>query len=279
MSYFSTIYNYGFSSHDSDWNFQVAGSVFWRMYFVVDGDACVRIYGDIHSLTPGHLYLIPAYEPHENICEGKFDHHYVHFTVEDPSLSALLERYQLAFGIPASALSESLYARIADLCRGFELPTPVPQIYEKGSNYVCWGKRYEALASDVKMELEGCLRILLSHFIRHSTERSAKIHPVVAKGKNYIDANCRRPILIDNVADYLDIRAETFSRLFRRDMGESPHDYLMRKRINSAKSLLKLSSMSVKQIAAECGFCDSSYFCLSFRRLTGMTPGRFRRSD
>jgi AraC family transcriptional regulator len=69
-----------------------------------------------------------------------------------------------------------------------------------------------------------------------------------------------------------------FSRAFRKTVGESPHQWLIRQRIERAKALLSDNEASLAGIALVCGFCDQSHFTRSFTAWTGISPGRWRRS-
>jgi AraC family transcriptional regulator len=69
-----------------------------------------------------------------------------------------------------------------------------------------------------------------------------------------------------------------FSRAFRTTLGESPHQWLIRQRIERAKALLRDNETSLADIALACGFCDQSHFTRSFTEWTGISPGRWRRS-
>jgi AraC-like DNA-binding protein len=69
-----------------------------------------------------------------------------------------------------------------------------------------------------------------------------------------------------------------FLRCFKKETGSTPHKYVLAVRINTAKHYLKNTSMSVKEIAAKCGFSSESGFCISFRHITGISPGEFRSS-
>jgi transcriptional regulator GlxA family with amidase domain len=68
-----------------------------------------------------------------------------------------------------------------------------------------------------------------------------------------------------------------FSRLFTAETGMAPVEFLMETRLSKAKELLLNSGKRVKQIAAESGFFDAAHFSRQFRKMTGQTPGRFRR--
>jgi AraC family transcriptional regulator len=74
------------------------------------------------------------------------------------------------------------------------------------------------------------------------------------------------------------LSASQFSRAFRQTVGEAPHQWLIRQRIERAKALLRESEASLAEIGLACGFCDQSHFTRSFTAWTGTSPGRWRRS-
>ncbi|HYW04038.1 MAG TPA: helix-turn-helix transcriptional regulator [Gammaproteobacteria bacterium] len=66
-------------------------------------------------------------------------------------------------------------------------------------------------------------------------------------------------------------------RAFRRIVGQSPHQYVMTRRIERARRLLRDTDLTVAAIAAESGFSSQSHLCSHFKRATGVTPGEYRR--
>ena len=66
-------------------------------------------------------------------------------------------------------------------------------------------------------------------------------------------------------------------RTFKASTGWQVHKYIAEERLNAAKMLLAVDTLSLKAIAARLGFCSSAYFATAFRRMTGMTPAEFRR--
>jgi len=74
------------------------------------------------------------------------------------------------------------------------------------------------------------------------------------------------------------LSASQFSRAFRRTVGETPHQWLIRQRIERAKVLLNGNESTLADIALACGFSDQSHFTRSFTAWTGISPGRWRRS-
>jgi AraC family transcriptional regulator len=69
-----------------------------------------------------------------------------------------------------------------------------------------------------------------------------------------------------------------FVRAFRRTTGSTPHQWLVRKRVERAKALLLASALGLADIAVACGFVDQSHFTRVFAKLEGNSPGRWRRA-
>jgi AraC family transcriptional regulator len=67
-----------------------------------------------------------------------------------------------------------------------------------------------------------------------------------------------------------------FARLFTQATGQSPHQFIMRCRIDAAKKMLSESQRSIADIAAEVGYKNQSYFSTRFAQLAGMPPVAFR---
>jgi AraC-like DNA-binding protein len=68
-----------------------------------------------------------------------------------------------------------------------------------------------------------------------------------------------------------------FVRLFRHTVGEPPHRWMLRQRVERAKSLLRDSQLSLSEVALACGFCDQSHLTRCFKDMIGASPGAWRR--
>jgi len=69
----------------------------------------------------------------------------------------------------------------------------------------------------------------------------------------------------------------TFFRMFRREFGMSPAQFIIRERIRMARQLLSNTSFPINRISSECGFEDVNHFIRIFRQIEGVTPGGFRK--
>jgi AraC family transcriptional regulator len=67
-----------------------------------------------------------------------------------------------------------------------------------------------------------------------------------------------------------------FARLFKTSTGLPPHQYVIARRIDRAKRLLREDDLSLAQVAARVGFWDQGHFTHHFKRLVGVTPKRFQ---
>jgi len=94
----------------------------------------------------------------------------------------------------------------------------------------------------------------------------------------YIDAHLTGRIRIEELAQLLNLSESHFSRAFRCAFGTSAHEYLTRRRIEVAQSLMLTTGESLCAIALRCGLSDQSHFTRVFRRIVGETPYAWRRT-
>lgn len=90
-----------------------------------------------------------------------------------------------------------------------------------------------------------------------------------------IDARFASPISLQELADATGLGIRQLSRAFREATGRSPHQYLLHRRIEQAKLLIR-QGLPLAEVAGQCGFSDQSQLTRTFTRQVGTTPGRFR---
>jgi AraC-like DNA-binding protein len=100
----------------------------------------------------------------------------------------------------------------------------------------------------------------------------------VRKVMSFIETNLDSPIKSMNLASIARLTPCHFSRAFRNSFGDSPIEYVIRRRIERAKGLMLSTNASLSQIALDCGFADQAYLCRLFRRIVGASPGAWRRA-
>ncbi|WP_414621166.1 helix-turn-helix transcriptional regulator [Calothrix sp. CCY 0018] len=88
--------------------------------------------------------------------------------------------------------------------------------------------------------------------------------------------NISTEIKLSDLANLAGISQFHFSRLFKKSLGISPNQYVIKQRVEKAKLLLKNSELSVTDIAFPSGFNSHSHFGKYFRQFTGFTPKQYR---
>ena len=101
-------------------------------------------------------------------------------------------------------------------------------------------------------------------------------NPHIRKALRYIAANYTQKLTLQNVASEVGISPNHFSTLFHRMVGVSFREYLCQTRVEGSKQLLLYTDYSLADIAAAMGFPDQSNFSKVFKRITGISPGKYR---
>jgi AraC-like DNA-binding protein len=96
------------------------------------------------------------------------------------------------------------------------------------------------------------------------------------RAKDLIDARYREPLDIAELARAARLSEAHFSREFRRTFGETPHQYLLTRRLERAASLLRNTDRSVAEICLDVGLRSVGSFTTSFGRAYGMSPTAYR---
>jgi len=100
----------------------------------------------------------------------------------------------------------------------------------------------------------------------------------IKRVKTHIEANLDASIRVKELAELAKLSIFHFCRAFRDSFGDSPHGYVMRRRLERAQGLMLTTSASLGQIAADCGMADQAHFNKLFRRFVGESPGTWRRA-
>src|SRR3954453_2508757 len=96
------------------------------------------------------------------------------------------------------------------------------------------------------------------------------------KAKDLADARYSEPLDVDDMAAAAGLSRAHFSREFRREFGESPHAYLLTRRLERAAALLRTTDHSVAEICLSVGLTSVGSFTTSFRRMYGQSPTEYR---
>jgi AraC family transcriptional regulator len=119
---------------------------------------------------------------------------------------------------------------------------------------------------------------------RHSTASEAVrilpssglTHNQARRVLDYIESNLNRELTLRELAGITDLSPHHFARMFKQTIGVAPHRYVLERRVERAKEMLRTSSASLVEISLSMGFCSQSHFTSTFRRMVGATPTEFQ---
>jgi AraC family transcriptional regulator len=93
----------------------------------------------------------------------------------------------------------------------------------------------------------------------------------------YVEANLGRAVTLRELADVAELSTHHFVRMFKRSLGLTPYQYLIERRVDRAKELLRSKPASLAQVGLSTGFGSQSHFTSTFHRVVGATPAEFQK--
>jgi AraC family transcriptional regulator len=144
--------------------------------------------------------------------------------------------------------------------------------------------RADALAS--RLYAESLATQLAVHLVRHYSTASKLTNGgsnklsryKLQRVTDYINDNLREDLALGKIAAILSMSRYHFAHAFRQTTGLAPHRYVIQRRIEYAKRLLRETDLTVAEVARQVGYANQSNFCVAFHRFTGQTPGSFRNA-
>ena len=136
------------------------------------------------------------------------------------------------------------------------------------------------------------LQLFLTSFFQHyfadelktlKTSDKVNLHSrnthLIETIKTVIELHMNRPSSLEDISGDMGISVRQLDRIFRKSMPMSLGQYIIQRKIESAKKMLQLDKMLVKDAAQALGYKDTSYFCRLFRKATGCSPLQFAQSN
>ncbi|GLX66122.1 helix-turn-helix domain-containing protein [Paenibacillus glycanilyticus] len=230
---------------------------YYNLHIVLSGKGYLYTDGITYELTQGQgfLYGPGLRQQYHSDVRDPWDIRWVHFF--GMRLEELLDGKGLdepwLFQLTDLAPIEGLIDRLLDLGRTYE----VDDEYAAASTLYELLTRIQTTASQLNVS------------VQHAADK-------IRAAANYVRANCNQPFTLEQAAAIAGYSPHYFSRKFNQTMGKSFSDFLVESRILQAKRLLASTGLSIKLIALETGFSQTSYFGKCFRDQEGMTPLQFR---
>ena len=137
-----------------------------------------------------------------------------------------------------------------------------------------------------RLYIDTVARMMAVHLARLYSSRSSTNrtmpNPAIRGQKlkrviEYIETHLEMDLRLEILAAQAEISSIYFARAFKSALGQSPHQYVVSRRIERAKELLRNADMTLDQVAKSAGFCSQSHLCRWFIRYVGIPPRLYRR--
>ncbi|HET8846287.1 MAG TPA: AraC family transcriptional regulator [Ktedonobacteraceae bacterium] len=137
-----------------------------------------------------------------------------------------------------------------------------------------------------QLYVEMAAQLLAVHLLCHYTSTGAQVkqehqpgltHQQVRRVTDFIQAHLNQHLPLERLAEQIGFSVYHFARLFRQTIGESPHQFVLRQRIEQARLLLKETDLPLAQIALQVGFPNQSHFTVVFKEHLGLSPRAYRQ--
>lgn len=175
--------------------------------------------------------------------------------------------------LDSSHLGEELIGAAVD---GPDLRDPVLR-QRVGRLHSALGRPGDELEAESRLTLVG--ERLRSHLRRRSEEAPRRRDPVLARRlRELLDAHVVAGVSLEEAARLLHAHPAHLVRAFSGAYGIAPHQYLMSRRVGRARRLL-LDGLLPGEVAPAAGFYDQAHLTRHFKKLVGVTPGRYRLSS
>ncbi|WBW97773.1 AraC family transcriptional regulator [Oceanirhabdus sp. W0125-5] len=135
--------------------------------------------------------------------------------------------------------------------------------------------------------IEGCNKLsdlitisnsMLEEFVESVSKLGVvKVKPSIQKSIKYIHEHLTKEVPLEQVAQNVNLSPKYLSFLFKKEMGITFQNYLLKIRIQESKRLLDYTDYSILDIALEIGFKSQSYFTNAFKKYEGCTPNQYRK--
>jgi AraC family transcriptional regulator len=153
----------------------------------------------------------------------------------------------------------------------------------------------QSAVADISMALNEALRddrTIVAMYLRRAVDRlRPKEHTAAARAPgprlpawkvrrvlDHVDANLAAPLRNRELANLAGLSEFHFNVAFRNSLGETPHEFVIRRRMDHAQRLMLSTDMPLCVVATECGLADQAHLSRLFRRVVGESPAAWRRS-
>lgn len=226
------------------------------LVLILDGTCSILQEHFVKTASVGEVILLDCYIPHEYFSKTGCESLWLHF---DGSIARSYCEHLIHTNgnILTPQNTAAIKQKLHHIYRIFRNSEPI-------------------IEAELSNEITGILTELF--LCKEQKETASVTKPSLSAALSYINEHFAEPLSLETLAEAASLSPYYFTRIFSRQTGMTPHQYLIATRIGAAKFLLKTTELPIKEIGFSCGFSSESSFCTTFRKWEHMTPSEYRTS-
>ncbi len=228
----------------------------YLLHLVTSGKGSFTILGNTYTLGAGEFFFVPP--DTLNYCEADAvdPWSYTWVGMKGDLLSSFFEGAGISAENPVGKFTPELYRLAKEILDDMSA--------EATASFFAVGRCY-----------------LFLHCLEKSADRpeSTQKHPSqnLKRAMALIDKRLHEPLSVSALADEVGVDRSYLCSIFKRELGCSPQQYILKKKIEKAKYFLSSTAENVKYIAVSLGYDDPFVFSRAFKKGTGMSPSEWRK--
>ena len=226
--------------------------------YVVSGRGCIESHGEVTEVSAGDFYMFRKGAEVTYHADAADPYEKIWLNADGALLSRMCDVFRIAEILVARVNVRDLFLEIHD--------------------------RLSHSAEEDLSEVHAEILCLLFRILTVATKDTyfpepARQNSLAERVKAYLDANLYTDLSLDLVAETFGVTKMHVIRVFKKEYGTTPVQYLIGRRIGIAKSLLAGTVMPIREIASLLRYANTQHFSSSFKAAAGMTPGAYRKAN
>lgn len=252
----ATLRNISSARYGGDWHSTPHTHHYAELFYIVGGDGQFRIEDKLYPVRADQMVIVNPNVLHTEMSYNAHPLEYIVLGIDGLEL-AISQQHEGRF-------------QILDYWGGGDILTCLRHILQETQSAQ---PGYETICQ-AYMDI---LILRLMRSIKFTATASHTSNNPCAAVRQYIDAHYKEPLNLDLLAEEAHVNKFYLSHMFKEEYGMAPIGYMISRRIEESRYLLRETDMSMSQIAQILGFSSANYFSQSFRRTEGISPMEYRK--
>ena len=249
-----SIESFGITYPNPNFHIRRANATYFILEYIMSGTGYQVVDGRVHTLKANDVYLLEPGSSHEYYADKSDPFKKIWINFKSDVFFNIFNEYDLRQTYVFH--NTDILQEMSSIIELEKVSVYNDQIYKAASRYLF--EIFMKLSEKTESKIKG----------------STVAQQILAELDKAIDSS----VSIDDICNTLFISRSKMIREFKKHYHQTPHAYLLGRKIGFAKMLLQNTTHSIKSISNHLGFADEHYFASVFKSKTGMTPSEYRKS-